>query len=180
MPQRVLLSLTKGTLKTNCHIIFFIFKGHFCPPCLSQKTARGAAALLPPPPAVPAFIDTRSPKIWSWDRVIIRDGEPGAPPDLLPREHQVAQADSVWCLSSLKPGLVWYFVWVQFPLLISLVLRGFFCGYSLRTGFPPLLKLTTYLGSTGPRTVIGTCWGGYPALVAKLNKKITKRLVEIT
>ena len=28
--------ITKGTLKTNCYIIFFILKGHFCPPCPSQ------------------------------------------------------------------------------------------------------------------------------------------------
>ena len=43
-----LLSLTKGTLKTCCYIIFFILKGHFCPPCPSQQKAREAAT--PPTP----------------------------------------------------------------------------------------------------------------------------------
>ena len=53
MPQRVLLSLTKGTSK-SVYIIFFILKGHFCPPCPSQQKARGAAA--PPAPPVPASL----------------------------------------------------------------------------------------------------------------------------
>ena len=48
MPQRVLLSLTKGTLKTYCYIIFFILKGHFCPPCPSQQKQGGQLPLLPP------------------------------------------------------------------------------------------------------------------------------------
>ena len=47
--QRILLSLTKGTSKT-VYIIFFILKGHFCPPCPSQQKARGAAAPPAPPP----------------------------------------------------------------------------------------------------------------------------------
>ena len=53
MSQRVLLSLTKSTLKTYCYIIFFILKGHFCP---SQQKTRGAAAPSAPPPSsgVPA------------------------------------------------------------------------------------------------------------------------------
>ena len=51
--QRILLSLTKGTSKT-VYIIFFILKGHFCPPCPSQQKARGAAAPLAPP--VPASL----------------------------------------------------------------------------------------------------------------------------
>ena len=42
--------ITKGTLKTNCYIIFFILKGYFCPPCPSQQKARGAAAPPAPPP----------------------------------------------------------------------------------------------------------------------------------
>ena len=54
MPQRVLLSITKGTLKTYCYIIFFILKGHFFPPCPSQQKARGAAA--PPTHPVPASL----------------------------------------------------------------------------------------------------------------------------
>ena len=54
MSQRVLFTLTKGTLKTYCYIIFFILKGHFCPPCPSQQKARGAAA--PPAPPVPASL----------------------------------------------------------------------------------------------------------------------------
>ena len=48
--QRVLLSLTKSTSKT-VYIIFFILKGHFCPPCPSQQKARGAAAPPAPPPS---------------------------------------------------------------------------------------------------------------------------------
>ena len=52
--QRVLLSLTKGTLKTYSYMIFFILKGHFCPPCPTQQKARGAAA--PPAPPVPASL----------------------------------------------------------------------------------------------------------------------------
>ena len=51
VPQRVLLSLTKSTLKTYCYIIFFILKGHFCPPCPSQQKARGAATPPAPPPS---------------------------------------------------------------------------------------------------------------------------------
>ena len=52
------VSLTKGTSKT-VYIIFFILKGHFCPPCPSQKKARGAAA--PPAPPVPASLFTVMP-----------------------------------------------------------------------------------------------------------------------
>ena len=51
--------ITKSTLKTNCYIIFFILKGHFCPPCPSQQKARGAAAP-PAPPPVPASLVTTS------------------------------------------------------------------------------------------------------------------------
>ena len=49
--------ITKGTLKTYCYIIFFILKGHFCPPCPSQQKARGAAAPPAPPPSsgVPGY-----------------------------------------------------------------------------------------------------------------------------
>ena len=47
----------KGTLKTYCYIIFFILKGHLCPPCPSQQRARGAAA--PPAPPVLASLDVR-------------------------------------------------------------------------------------------------------------------------
>ena len=48
VPQRVLLSLTKDTLKTYCYIIFFTLKGHLCPTCPSKQKARGAAALPAP------------------------------------------------------------------------------------------------------------------------------------
>ena len=53
--QRILLSLTKGTSKT-VYIIFFILKGHFCPPCPSQQKARGAAAPLAPPVPASLFV----------------------------------------------------------------------------------------------------------------------------
>ena len=47
--RRVVLSLTKGTLKTYCYIIFFIHKGHFCPLAPPSKRQGWQLPLLPPP-----------------------------------------------------------------------------------------------------------------------------------
>ena len=49
VPQRVLLSPTKGTLKTYCYITFFIHKGHFCPLAPPSKRQGGQLPLLSPP-----------------------------------------------------------------------------------------------------------------------------------
>ena len=49
VPQRVLLSLTKDTLKTYCYVIFFILKGHFCPLARPSKRQGEQLALCPPP-----------------------------------------------------------------------------------------------------------------------------------
>ena len=53
--QRVLLSLTKGTLKTYCYMIFFILKGHFCPPLPFPAKGKGSScpSCPPPSPSVP-------------------------------------------------------------------------------------------------------------------------------
>ena len=61
MSQRVLLSLTKGTLKTFCYIIFFILKGYFFAPlALPAKGKGGSCPSCPPPQVPPSLVFTPS------------------------------------------------------------------------------------------------------------------------
>ena len=116
--QRVLLSLTKGTSKT-VYIIFFILKGHFCPPCPSQKKARGAAA--PPAPPVPASLP-------------IPNGTRILNVDVSTVEQLLAKQKK----TSTGPDGLPYWIWKHFSTILAPTITKIF-NMSLKHKFVPLL-----------------------------------------